>query len=202
MLQIQIQGNSVSLEETIDAFKKYYPNNSVKLLNDVVSETNELESGTIIINTIDSDAKSMEIARLNRLIDEKERELKESERTASKALLSIQSFHKQQQALFDEFVLLRQKYDEQKATLQNILWSHCSMYHPELRQIPPQENNDFVENDDQVGNYLVGKLLGEGQFATVRTCKPIKDENELGNTHNFNNVKYFKYFTSLFFTKL
>ncbi len=47
---------------------------------------------------------------------QKEQEVKEAEESAKKAILSIQTLHKQQQALFDEFVLLRQRYDEQKAS--------------------------------------------------------------------------------------
>lgn len=102
------------------------------------------------------------------------------ELSLGKALISIQTFHKQQQALFDEFVLLRQKYDDQKDGLLNILWIKCSQYHPELRQIPKVEDEEtFVETEENIGPYAVGDILGEGQFATVKLCWKEEAPDEL-----------------------
>lgn len=74
--------------------------------------------------------------------DAKDKKIKELEDAAENSLTSIQTFHKQQRTLFDEFVLLRQKYDEQKVALMNVLWSQCALHHPELRHIPPLESGD------------------------------------------------------------
>ena len=104
----------------------------------------------------------------------------------------------QQKNLFEEFVLLRSKYDEIKLSLINLLWQQCAPNHPDLLEIPScvtsnksssqQKSKSIVENDNQVGEYSVGDLLGkfrsefvfnffdtssylgEGQFATVRCC--------------------------------
>ena len=104
-------------------------------------------------------------------VEELKRKLSQTEATSKKALASIQTFHKQQKALFDEFVLLRQRYDDLKVSLLDVLWLHCSIHHPDLRQIPDMEDaSTFVENDEQVGRYTVGEVLGEGQFATVKIC--------------------------------
>jgi serine/threonine protein kinase len=104
-----------------------------------------------------------EISRLRR-----ENEILQEQ--ASKATRAIQSFHQQQQALFDEFVVLRQKYDDQKASLVSALWQHCARHHPELTDIPSMESDTFIETEKQIGQYGVGGVLGEGQFATVCTC--------------------------------
>jgi serine/threonine protein kinase len=101
----------------------------------------------------------------------RDNEIKQMEHSSAKAFLTIQSFHQQQQALFDEFVLLRQKYDDQKANLLTTLWVYCGRYHPDLKYIPTLEDErSFIENDDEVGDFIVGQTLGEGQFATVKTC--------------------------------
>lgn len=110
------------------------------------------------------------------------KKLAELEYNYTKSLASIQTFHRQQQNLFDEFVLLRGKYDEQKNALVANLWTHCGAYHPDLRHIPncqeycvvdEDPDNDssmFIENETRIGKYAVGDMLGEGQFATVRGC--------------------------------
>lgn len=72
----------------------------------------------------------------------KDKKIKELEIAAENSLTSIQTFHNQQRTLFDEFVLLRQKYDEQKVALVTVLWSQCALHHPELRHIPSLESSD------------------------------------------------------------
>lgn len=116
-----------------------------------------------IVESMGSSSSSDELARLRR-----ENEILQDQ--ASKATRAIQSFHQQQQALFDEFVVLRQKYDDQKTSLVSALWQHCARHHPELTDIPAMENDSFIETEKQIGHYGVGGVLGEGQFATVCTC--------------------------------
>jgi serine/threonine protein kinase len=116
-----------------------------------------------IVESSGGSSHSDEISRLKR-----ENEILQDQ--ASKATRAIQSFHQQQQALFDEFVVLRQKYDDQKASLVSALWQHCARHHPELTDIPFMESSTFIETEKQIGQYGVGGVLGEGQFATVCTC--------------------------------
>jgi serine/threonine protein kinase len=87
------------------------------------------------------------------------------------AVQSIQTFHQQQQALYEEFKTLRTKYDDQKTTLMTTLWTHCLEHNPELRYIPKEVGPNYTDDDTQVGDYSVGEALGEGQFATVYTCR-------------------------------
>jgi hypothetical protein len=144
----------------------------------------ERESGDIIVlkslpNSLSSAAASALIENHKVEQERKDRLVKEMEHASMKSLATIQALHKQQHTLFDEFVLLRQKYDEQKALLISTLWITCGSVHPELKNIPPAEDaNEFVESDDKVGGYLVGNVLGEGQFATVRSCWKSGNDDE------------------------
>ena len=52
------------------------------------------------------------------------------------------------------------------------LSEHCACYHPDMQYIPNLENDEcFEESSEQVGKYVIGKVLGEGQFATVKMCR-------------------------------
>lgn len=125
-----------------------------------------IDTGEIVVGAyIDNETK------FKNLLITRDNEIKQMEHSSAKAFLTIQSFHQQQQALFDEFVLLRQKYDDQKTNLLTTLWVYCGRYHPDLKYIPELEDEKtFVENDEEVGHFIVGQTLGEGQFATVKTC--------------------------------
>ena len=108
------------------------------------------------------------------------KKISELEKTTERALDSVQTFQRQHQVLYDRFVSLRVMFDEQKLSLLNTLWIHCGTYHPELREIPKIENMAiFTENEDRVGDYQVGETLGQGQFATVRSCCKDGTRNEL-----------------------
>jgi Protein kinase domain len=105
------------------------------------------------------------------LLERKTKDMKEMEASSSKALLTMQTFQTQQKALLDEFIVLHQKYDEQKQALVDILWVDCAKHDPTLKFIPLLENmNNFVETENSVGIYNMGDELGSGQFAAVRTC--------------------------------
>lgn len=121
--------------------------------------------------------------RLSELHDElmwKNKEIIELEKTTAKALDSVQTYQRQHQALYDRFVSLRQLFDEQKLSLLNTLWIHCGAYHPELREIPLLEDMaKFLETEDRVGDFHVGETLGQGQFATVRSCCKNGSEYDL-----------------------
>jgi hypothetical protein len=165
-LSLTITGN-VTPEEIADALRRYFTGRKVFVDRDGTKKLDPNSEDLLIAPAQSSET----IEDLKNLLEWKEREMKEMEASSAKALNSIQTFHQQQQALFDEFVLLRQRYDEQKLALLNILWIHCGQYHPDLRQIPVVKDvNTYIENDDRVGEYTIGEMLGEGQFAMVKSC--------------------------------
>ena len=111
------------------------------------------------------------IADLEEQLAVKAKECTELESAAGKAMLTIDVIQQQQQSLFDDFVLLRARYDEQKTTLLESLWIHCASHHPGLENIPMAEDYEtFVETDSKLGTYNIEETLGEGQFATVMGC--------------------------------
>jgi hypothetical protein len=41
----------------------------------------------------------------------------------------------------------------------------------DLEAIPKMEEEEFIENEDAIGDYNMGEILGEGQFASVKSCR-------------------------------
>ena len=149
-----ISGLDVTLDELRALINEKFPNKSFTLT----------QSG-------EGKDESSEVISLRSRLEEKTKECEELGGAAGKAMLSIESIHQQQQSLFDDFVILRSKYDEQKNSLVEALWKDCAMHHPELTNIPEQKDPEtYTENDERLGDYVIDDLLGEGQFATVRGC--------------------------------
>jgi len=106
---------------------------------------------------------------LEKDLTDKTAEISDLQRTSKHALESIKSFQQHQEKLYDEFAILRRKYDEIKTNYTDNLWEHCVPYHPELKNIPALVP-DLEETDKVIGTYSLGETLGEGQYATVKTC--------------------------------
>jgi serine/threonine protein kinase len=156
----------IDVNTVLEALKKHCPDRNIKVVNEYEAPSN---SDVHVLNNEDS-AKDVEIARIGKLLAAKETQMKEMEVNTKIAVQSIQTFHQQQQALYEEFKTLRTKYDEQKLTLMTTLWTHTVAHNPELRFIPKEVGPNFIDTETQVGDYSVGDALGEGQFATVYSC--------------------------------
>ena len=141
---------AISNDELVQLLKEKYPDREIKV---------EVDDGEL----------EKEIKDVYNDLEQKKEEVELLTLAAGRASLSIQSFTEQQKNLFDDFVLLRSKYDEQKKSLLNAFWIHAAMHHPDLRNIPacvdPQVDTTFEENDDKVGDYVLDELLGEGQVS-------------------------------------
>lgn len=158
--------------EVMEALKKSFPEKNFRI-GSANNESKSIENDVVIVPFLNNNSKELE-----RKLEAKTREFRELEETAQKAGLQIQNLNKQQLELYNEFVLLRQRYDEQKTNLMNVLWTNCSANNPDLHQIPPMEDEKFVETEDHVGDLELGDKLGEGQFATVHACIKPGDEKE------------------------
>ena len=106
---------------------------------------------------------------------EKDEELDDLESNLETALVSIKTFHQQQQELYDNFVELRDKYDKLKNCQKSTLWTWIPKHCKACRTIPSL-NKDVEEDDEHVGAFELGKTIGRGQFAVVRTCDFSKRE--------------------------
>jgi serine/threonine protein kinase len=175
---ITIYGD-LSLSDVEAALKQYYPSKNVIVASDSngIHNLDISDNSTLIVRPGVNQEELIEryqynVQELESLLEEKKEEIKEYEIGKSKSLASLHTFHKQQTALFDEFVILRNKYDDQKSALLKILWYNCAQYHPELSSIPKVESVDtFIETEKKIGSYHVGDILGEGQYATVKSCQ-------------------------------
>lgn len=168
----------ISSETLAEALRTACPDRKITILSHQPESLNHV-TGDIIITTEHDESFQTLLSRL----EEKEKALKEAEEARTKAVISVQVLHKQQQDLFNEFALLRKRYDEQKVSIVSTLWFHCAKYHPELREIPPIEDaQSFTETDSKVGHYCIGNFLGEGQFASVRGCWLEGSEPSIDNT--------------------
>lgn len=190
MQSISIIGN-ISLEQVQEALFKSFPNYQITISDHIdvhklfSCSSPDIGDNSIIIASSNSVTNTLEknevnISELTSMLQSKTNELSVMETTASKALASIQQFHIQQSQLYDEFVILRQKYDDQKESLLKILWHECGRYHPDLRHIPEVEDSKlFIEEDHHLGDYAIGAILGEGQYATVRLCHKFDHPHDL-----------------------
>lgn len=80
----------------------------------------------------------------------------------------------QQKDLLTNFKLLRDKYDDLKRELHQILWEYIPTQLAEnlagfsdLGQV----DNAIFQTPDRIGSYEIGSKLGEGQFSVVKLCK-------------------------------
>ena len=119
------------------------------------------------------------VESLLREIESKDQRIKDLEAANSKAESSIQKFYTQQKSLFDEFVLLRGKYDKTKLSVLDMLWKNCAPYHPDLKNIPSIFDHQIIETNECIGSYFLDKVIGEGQFAVVKTgYRNLNDKGE------------------------
>ena len=182
MTTLTVTGN-ICAQELSEILQKHFSDRNIWIDNDgtgamMYSETASSED--IIVGFLPSLLNSETIEELQDALVWKDKEIKELEKTTAKALESVQTFQRQHQALYDRFVSLRQVFDEQKLSLLNTLWIRCGAYHPDLREIPVLEDmSKFTENEDRVGEFAVGETLGQGQFATVRSCCRDGSDHEL-----------------------
>jgi hypothetical protein len=130
---------------------------------------------------------TMAVERYKKDLRRREAKVAELERLTTEGQETVASFHTQQRALFDKFCQLRQKYDSLKAHLREVLWDYipaCRIPGVEGQGPPwleaiPEVNRTLHEDRDRVGGYLLGAVLGEGQFAAVRDATRVSGGDPL-----------------------
>lgn len=176
-ITVSISGN-ISLREVSDILKQHFGNRNITV-NDTVQPGKSInfDSGDILLSSSPFQQKE---ENPDRELLWLRKQILELEKTTEIALDSAQTCQRKHQALYDRFVSLRVLFDEQKLSLLNTLWIHCGTYHPELREIPVVEDmSKFEEAEDRVGEFAVGETLGQGQFATVKSCLKDGTRSEL-----------------------
>mmetsp|Transcript_7538 Transcript_7538/g.7766 ORF Transcript_7538/g.7766 Transcript_7538/m.7766 type:complete len:606 (+) Transcript_7538:346-2163(+) len=156
MSHVLLSGD-ISIEEVKAFLLKYFPTRNIEVSDGSSCKDNNTTS---------------EIERLKELLILTEKDRDDLDTNLLQSAQAIQKLHQQQRAMFDEFSLLRKRYDDLKDGVHDILWTHCGQYHPELVSLPKiQDNiNEYEDTNERIGEYTIGTKIGEGQFATVWTC--------------------------------
>ena len=96
----------------------------------------------------------------------------------STVLTSIRDFQSQQKALLSKYTSLRSAHKEVAANLHKLLWTDLGS---EIGYdfLAIKDVSVMKETESTVGDYSLGELLGEGQFAQVRSCKEGDSERTL-----------------------
>ena len=126
---ILVSGN-ISLSDVEEALKKHFEGTDRMIEMGLGVENHDSNSEkSDSSKTKDDSSKNAAVfihetayAEVSNKLEKKEKELYELEKTSSKALNSVSTFHQQQKQLFDEFVLLRQRYDDQRGLLMDTLY--------------------------------------------------------------------------------
>ena len=129
-------------------------------------------------NCCDSHSKiemrDKEIAELKDIRANAEIEIAELKETSTNALLKFKKSHDQQSLMYEEFLSLHSRFKKDVGELEeglvDTLWNKCAPYNVDLKGIPHQQKENFVENDKLVGEYNIGKLLQEAKFSRVHSC--------------------------------
>lgn len=182
---ITIEG-PVTIDEIASVLREHYARKNVQVRvvdADTIRATtgNDKESldtnKDVIISTLPMTVK--EALGFKEMLEFKAGQLEQLDIEKSRIAESASGYQKQHQAMYDRFLALRTQFDEQKTSLLKTLWVHCGSYHPDLREIPVLETSaKFIETDLRVGEYYVGEILGQGQFATVKACRREGSESD------------------------
>jgi hypothetical protein len=174
---ITIEG-PVTVEEISSVLREHYARKNIRvrvvdvdtIRNSSGNDKEPFHSEDVIITSLPMTVK--EVMGLEEMLEIKTGQMEQLDVEKSRVAESANGYQKQHQAMYDRFLALRSQFDEQKAALLKTLWVHCGSYHPDLREIPVLETSTkFIETDDRVGEYYIGDILGQGQFATVKACR-------------------------------
>ena len=177
-----------TLDDIEDALKAHFTGKSIRVDrgnvepnggNVLKKSFNEAKESDVKEIVVSYSPTAEDLQYLKKLLERKTKDMKDMEATSNKNNESMKTFQSQQKALLDEFIILHQKFEEQKQALVDILWVNCAKHDPTLQFIPVLQNmNSFVETENSVGIYNMGEELGSGQFAAVRTCWVGKNQSE------------------------
>jgi serine/threonine protein kinase len=94
-----------------------------------------------------------------------------------RAIQCAEKLYREHQTLCANFQLLREKYDDVKTELQNVLWNDIPTFQTRFSELG-KPNNSVFETPTSVEHYRIGRLLGRGQFSDVKvaTCSIMKKD--------------------------
>ena len=153
------------------------PLNPLSFANNHNNSLSSLQSDESSLSLSNNSAAEIEYLRKKNVRLKKQRD---------KAVTSLQTMQSQQKQLYDDFQLLRDKYDDLKSEMHRLLWDyipkHCTdkpiKNNPCFNEIL-QEDPTVFETCSRIGDYTIGPVLGEGQFADVKLCTQMVSKKQL-----------------------
>ncbi|GMH88000.1 hypothetical protein TrST_g12279 [Triparma strigata] len=129
------------------------------------------------------------VQQLQRELKKSRKKVKEMESKTQTILKSVRDFQTQQKSLFTKYQDLRHDYKELHENMLKMLWEEMFDDGSGDRDGGPKkgvdgnlgrlkydflalkkQDRDLKEDEERVGEYDVGAVIGEGQFATVKSC--------------------------------
>ena len=95
-------------------------------------------------------------------------------------LSTVRTFQDQQRKLFHKYTDLKHDHSDLLDSTKKLLWEDIldgESTKLKLGRIKKREEG-LVEEDDRVGDYRLGDVLGEGQFGLVRACTDDSNKKE------------------------
>lgn len=132
-----------------------------------------------MLDALHFDSNDPIVQTLQNAVLAKNKKIEEAEGKMNTILRSLRDFQHQQKILFNKYQTTRQDYKELQSNMAKLLWedlfSPCLNYDfLALREV----DTSIIEEDDKVGDYTLGEILGEGQFATVKACYGKNEKGE------------------------
>mmetsp|Transcript_1869 Transcript_1869/g.2969 ORF Transcript_1869/g.2969 Transcript_1869/m.2969 type:complete len:521 (-) Transcript_1869:117-1679(-) len=157
-----------------DALRHYLPEKEVSIVSSPCLE----RDGKVYIWKNELSDIENDLISTQKLLHEKDDQIKNIDSRLQMALESVQKFHKQQTDLYQDFLVLREKYDAHKLEHTATLWTHCLSCHHSLTNIP-REDQTLTDTPQSVGSYKISNILGEGHFGEVFECHLDDNPKEL-----------------------
>ena len=156
-----VSGDKLISQDLKKALELYYSDIPVKYSQNCIH--NSFEGITISGLTSNDSLDSCSDFQMSK-------EYQKLELNYSRALICLENAQNEVQLIQSKYDSVCKKLETAKNTLTNTLWSNCTINNPDLNQIPSIVNfqDNFIEKESHIGKYKLGKVLGEGQYATVK----------------------------------
>ena len=86
-----------------------------------------------------------------------------------KALDMLTVLEKRHADLLKEYEILAEKYAYTKLCSIDSVWRYAPMASRDFKHLP-RLDKELLETDNQIGDYMIAKNLGEGQYSIVKKC--------------------------------
>ncbi|GMI46071.1 hypothetical protein TrCOL_g2499 [Triparma columacea] len=140
----------------------------------------EVDEAEEVLEALHIESDDPVVVALQNALRAKNKKVKDLESKTATILKSVRDFQSQQKQLFNKYQSLRLDFKDLHENMTKLLWEEMfaeSLNYKFLALKPVDK--DLKEEEDKVGEYTVGEIIGEGQFATVKSCFSEKKNRTL-----------------------